>query len=87
MKADGPNPFVDPTELLHFVEDSERQFRADLEKQRSETLTPRLACHDASVRRISSLLTDGESDRVAMLKTLQAVLQAPAHAQYWWRND
>jgi metallo-beta-lactamase class B len=33
MKADGPNPFIDPTELFHFVEDSERQFRADLAKQ------------------------------------------------------
>lgn len=33
LKAGGPNPFVDPTELPRFVENSERQFRADLEKQ------------------------------------------------------
>jgi metallo-beta-lactamase class B len=33
LKAGGPNPFIDPTELPRFVEKSERQFRADLEKQ------------------------------------------------------
>jgi metallo-beta-lactamase class B len=36
LKAGGPNPFVDPTELPRFVENSEQQFRADLEKQRAQ---------------------------------------------------
>jgi metallo-beta-lactamase class B len=36
MKVGGPNPFVDSTELHRFVENSERQFRVELEKQRSQ---------------------------------------------------
>lgn len=36
MAAGGPNPFVDPSELRRFVEQSERQFRAELKKQQSE---------------------------------------------------
>jgi metallo-beta-lactamase class B len=34
--AGGPNPFVDPQELGRFVGASERQFRAELNKQQSE---------------------------------------------------
>jgi len=36
MKADGPNPFVNPTEFPRFVENSERQFRAALETEQSQ---------------------------------------------------
>lgn len=35
MKAGGPNPFLDPTELGRFVERSEREFRAELSNQQS----------------------------------------------------
>ena len=36
MKAGRANPFVDPTEFHRFLENSERQFHADLEKQRAQ---------------------------------------------------
>jgi metallo-beta-lactamase class B len=35
MTPGRPNPFVDPTELHRFVENSRRQFEAELERQRS----------------------------------------------------
>lgn len=35
MLAGGPNPFVDPLELRRFVDSSERQFRAELNRQRT----------------------------------------------------
>ena len=36
MQSGGSNPFVDPTEFPRFVENSERQFRTELEKQRAQ---------------------------------------------------
>ena len=36
LNEGGPNPFVDPTELPRFVENSEREFHADLKKQRAQ---------------------------------------------------
>ena len=36
LKPGEPNPFVDPNELLRFVNNSERQFRVELEKQRTQ---------------------------------------------------
>ena len=36
LNEGGPNPFVDPTELRRFVENSEREFHADLKKQRAQ---------------------------------------------------
>jgi metallo-beta-lactamase class B len=36
LKAGGPNPFVDPTALRRHVDESEREFRAELARQRSE---------------------------------------------------
>jgi len=38
MSAGGPNPFIDPAELGRFVNESERQFRAALEKERAPRL-------------------------------------------------
>lgn len=35
MRPGRPNPFVDPTELARYVEQSERAFREELERQRS----------------------------------------------------
>jgi metallo-beta-lactamase class B len=34
QRADGPNPFVDASELRRFMEDAERAFRTELAKQR-----------------------------------------------------
>jgi metallo-beta-lactamase class B len=36
MRTGSPNPFVDPGELRRFVDESERQFRAELKKQQTE---------------------------------------------------
>ncbi len=36
MKAGAPNPFVDPTALRRHVDESEREFRAELARQQSE---------------------------------------------------
>ena len=35
MRTGSPNPFVDPGELRRFVDESERQFRAELKKQQT----------------------------------------------------
>lgn len=35
-RTGGPNPFVDPGELRRFVEESERDFRVELDRQRKE---------------------------------------------------
>jgi hypothetical protein len=32
----GPSPFVDPAEMGRFVDDSERQFRATLARERAQ---------------------------------------------------
>jgi metallo-beta-lactamase class B len=35
MVAGGPNPFIDPTELSRYTDQSEREFRAELEREQS----------------------------------------------------
>ncbi|MGH9202960.1 MAG: subclass B3 metallo-beta-lactamase, partial [Vicinamibacterales bacterium] len=35
MKPGAPNPFVDPTELARYIEQSEREFRAELARQKA----------------------------------------------------